>query len=335
MSTQSFATRPPVSATDLHAAAWIERRDCTTWNETDEAALKAWLQESPAHHVAFLRLNAGWHRAERLAALTQSRRDRGLRAWLPNLSRIAAALAVMAVLGGGMAYYISQPAATTTYQTTIGGRQILALDDGSRIEMNTNTLIRVSTKAGQRKVWLDHGEAYFHIAHDHKRPFIVVAGAHTITDLGTTFLVRNTQNETHAQAELSQTQFKVALIEGLARVDTVQNPARPQSAMLHPGDVATLKDDTLNVEKRSLENLARDLGWRRGVITFDKTTLAEAVAEFNRYNHEKLRITDPAIENLTIGGTFQSDGLRDFASLTEAVLSLKIKHQKNEILLSR
>ncbi len=323
MSNQGFAALPPVSTIDMEAATWIERRDCTTWDKADQAALDAWLQASPANRVAFLRLSAGWHRAERLAALKQSRNTGRLRALLPSLPRIAATLIFMALLGGGAAYLAAQPA-TTTYQTTIGGRQILALDDGSRIEMNTDTVIRVSKKAGGRKVWLDRGEAYFNIRHDDTRPFIVVAGDHTITDLGTTFLVRSTQ-----------AQFKVALIEGLARVDTVQNPAHPQSAMLHPGDVATMEADALKVDKKSLEYLARDLGWRRGVITFDKTTLAAAVAEFNRYNHEKLRITDPSIANLTIGGTFQSDGVQDFASLTEAVLKLKIKHHNNEILLSR
>ncbi len=96
-----------MNAKDVKARAgvWLERRTRETWNEKDQSELDAWLAASPAHEVAYWRLNAAWNRAGRLVALrnaspeplASTRRNRPWR-WI---GRSAAGLAVVGALGVG------------------------------------------------------------------------------------------------------------------------------------------------------------------------------------------------------------------------------------------
>ena len=98
----------------------------------------------------------------------------------------------------------------TIYATDIGGRKILSLSDGSKIELNTDTSLRIAKGSGGRRVWLDKGEAYFEINHNAAWPFIVTAGTHRVTDLGTKFTMHETGNW-----------LEVALLEGSARLQSI------------------------------------------------------------------------------------------------------------------
>ncbi len=150
----------------------------------------------------------------------------------------AAAAAAIALAAYGISGNYFQKPKTQTYATTIGGRETLALADGSEIELNTDTSLRISNEAGTRKAWLDRGEAYFKIKHDAAHPFVVIAGAHRITDLGTKFTVRDEDGG-----------IKVALMEGRARLDAAGKTG-PRSVTLTPGDVALATATSLSVNKK-------------------------------------------------------------------------------------
>jgi transmembrane sensor len=169
-------------------------------------------------------------------------------------------------------------------------------------------------------VWLERGEAYFQVKHNSENPFVVYAGHHRVTDLGTKFLVRRDPGR-----------LEVALIEGSVRFGAAAGNA--QSALLKPGDVATATTGTMFVAKESLKRLDNELSWRRGLLVFKHTTLAAAASEFNRYNRQQLIIADPAAASLTIDGTFPVNNVGDFAKLAEVVLGLKVEHHGGEIVI--
>ncbi len=81
--------------------------------------------------------------------------------------------------------------------------------------------------------------------------------------------------------------------------------------------------------------MVNELGWRRGVIVFTHATLAEAAAEFNRYNTAKIRITDPKAARLTIGGTFEADNVDAFAHLVRNLLGVKVDRHGDETVISQ
>jgi transmembrane sensor len=225
---------------------------------------------------------------------------------------------MIAVIGAASAAYLLSPK-MTTYQTTLGGHRIVALADGSRIELNTDTVLR----ADGREAELLKGEAYFQIKHDAAHPFVVNAGAHRITDLGTKFLVRRDADR-----------LEVALTEGSARVDSPEGSAQG-SKLLAPGDVVIATANSLSMTKRPAADLTSALSWRRGLLVFKYTGLGESANEFNRYNRRKLVIADGAIAKRTIYGTFQANNVELFARVARDVLGLRVENRGSEIVISR
>ncbi len=192
------------------------------------------------------------------------------------------------------------------------------LFDGSQIELNTNTVLQISNN--QRDVALVRGEALFQIHHDAAHPFTVSVAGHKVTDLGTEFLIRT-----------SGTKLRVALVEGRARVES--DIRQDQSATLVPGDVALATSTSLAVTKKPARQLRDELTWRKGILVFDDTTLAEAAAEFNRYNTVKVVIADPNAAQLKINGAIHANDGAEFARLAKNLFGLRAGQVGNEIII--
>jgi transmembrane sensor len=307
----------------MQAAAWLERRQRADWSDEDQTALDAWLSASPSHMISYLRVEAAWNRAHRLGVLRQPAHiepapTRRASRFLKFASVFAG---VIALLSGGGAFYTWMPR-ENSYATGVGGHEILPLKDGSQIELNTDTVVRVSTNTAQREVWLDKGEAYFRIRHDSAHPFVVFAGNRRITDVGTAFLVRRDNDR-----------VKVTLVEGRAQFEDAQRADKP--VMLKPGDVVTASANAVSVSKEDATGLTAGLGWRHGLLIFHYTTLSDAAAEFNRYNSNKLIIADAGVGRMKIVGTFATNNVAAFADIAEDVLHLKVTHLADEIVIAR
>ncbi|HEV2562230.1 MAG TPA: FecR domain-containing protein [Rhizomicrobium sp.] len=305
------------------AADWIERRDFGSWEKEDQAEFDAWLCASPAHRIAFLRLEAGWKRTELLGALRPFRIEQAAHAHDPRgfLMKLAASIALVAAIGAGAAQYvIPQP---KIYTTGVGGRETLRLSDGTLIDLNTDTRIRLSGARGERTVWLEKGEAYFQVKHDPAHPFVVIAANRRITDIGTEFLIRNDPRR-----------LEVALVEGRARFEDGQS-VRARSFTLKPGEVVVSTPESLRLTAKSQQDLADELGWRRGVLVFNHTTLADAAAEFNRYNSRKIVLADDDVARRVIGGAFTVTDVHRFALVVRDALKLGIKDRNGDIVISR
>jgi transmembrane sensor len=313
-------------AEDIHGLAvdWmLQKRDCESWNEQDQKNLDSWLAESSAHLVAYWRAEASWNRTEVLSALRPLRAGASAAPrWRWPLSGMAASAFLLVALSAAVLYQ-SLPR-YTTYTTAVGGHKTLALGDGSQVELNTDTVVRVADVGGQRKVVLDRGEAFFQIKHDANRPFIVIAQGHRITDLGTKFLVRESEGE-----------LEIALVEGRARFDDKGRDGKVRSLLLAPGDVVSATADSVSIARKTAASLGNELSWRHGVLVFKHTLLADAVAEFNRYNTRKLVITDPAVARLEIRGTFRTEDMAVFADMARDALGLRVSTRGDNIVVAR
>jgi len=307
------------------AASWIRRKEFGDWNDVAERECAAWLEQSVLHRVAYLRLEEGWKRTERLAALREPtfRRAHPLRAtqnWT-GLFRIATAAVVIAAIG-----FVARPylfdASDDVYSTPVGGRTILTLFDGSHVELNTNTVLRLGKN--RRSATLVKGEAFFDIKHDEKNPFVVIASGHRITDLGTKFTVRDTTPGT----------LEVALMEGKARIENTETQLSNHSAVLKPGDTAIASASGLKVTRKPVQTLVNAISWRNGMVVFRHMSLADAAAEFNRYTQKKL-VVDPKVAHLTIDGTFATENPETFARLLRVALGLTIQSRAQHIIITR
>jgi transmembrane sensor len=310
---------------EARAAVFLQRRRYWNWGEADQAELDAWLAEALAHRVAFWRLEATLGRTERLAALRPSAREDATspRKFRSVLTAALAIVALIAVAGSGALLFLSLPD-LRTYTTPIGGHKSITLADGTRVEMNTDTVMRTSERSGERKIWLDKGEAYFQVKHDSARPFVVMVGDHRVTDIGTKFLIRRDVER-----------LEVAVVEGRVRFDAAGGPAQAKSALLAAGEDVVATPNTVFVTNRPVRKMAEELGWRQGQLIFDHTTLADAAAEFNRYNRRKLIIADRAVANITIDGTFPTRDVEAFTDVVQHILRLHVEGYEDEIAISR
>jgi transmembrane sensor len=196
-------------------------------------------------------------------------------------------------------------------RTEVGGFERTVLADGSTVLLNTNSEIRVRFSREQREVTLIRGEGLFTVTHAEGRPFAVVVAGTTVRALGTSFVVRLRSN--------SQTEVIVAG----GRVTVAHGAATPR-LMLTAGD-----DNTIDAQGRArtgrldASDIDRRLAWTRGQIWFNENTLAEAIAEFNRYNSRRFVLADPALATLRVGGSFAATDPKAFIAALERVFGIR------------
>lgn len=308
------------------ASAWVERQDGRMLSGAEKDEFEAWLSASLAHRVVYWRADAAWSSANRLSALrhTDIRRDETrFRRILPTLAKTIVGIFAVAAITWAAASYLSR-GVEKTYTTAVGARQAVVLEDGSRIELNTDTVLHVSLSRQERIVKLDHGEAFFQVKHDTHRPFVVMVAGHKVTDLGTKFLI-------HADGG----QLEVALMEGRARLDTADSWLQKHSAVLVPGDVVLATANSISRTTRTPRQLSNDLGWERGVIIFYRTPLSQAIEQFNRYNRKKIVIAAPSLNRLSINGTLAANDPGQFARVLRNLFNVQTQTRGAEIVISR
>src|SRR5882757_1549270 len=224
-------------------------------------------------------------------------------AWFQQWRRLAiAATIAILVIGGGTLTMLELSA--PTYATALGEQRSIEFADGSTVELNSRSKIRVKYSKQERDVELIAGQALFHVAHDTSRPFIVAIGATRVRAVGTPFDVYKKSSAT-----------VVTVVEGRVAVSSSPpsegEPVAPgltretdSSFLLAAGEQLTVTPES--AQKAASPNISGATAWTRAEIVFDAATLSDVVEEFNRYNERQLIIEDPDLLNFHISGTFSS-----------------------------
>lgn len=343
------------------AAEWIARRERDDWTAADEAELNAWTAASIHNRVAWLRLQASWHETLRLRSLLttaprgsvpspQEMRPPFFEAAAESTAttpagrmrrragRYAAlAIGVLFVIGAGIAWQVLRG---PSYHTGIGRLEAVPLPDGSRVTLNTNTDLSVEVTPTERRVNLEKGEAFFEVAKDPTRPFVVNAGKRRVVAVGTQFSVRRQGDDvrvlvTEGTVRLEDVNGSVTISPGSIRSEPEQQRAsRSGQMLLSAGAIARAEADGVLVRERPVAEVEQLLSWRSGLLVFDKTPLAEAVAEFNRYNRRQVVIEDPRVAAIPVGGSFRATNVDAFVRLIASDLSVTATQQGDTIVLS-
>jgi len=317
-------------AIEDQALDWLIRRDAPDWSRDEQVALQVWLDDSPAHKAAFWRADHLWRQADRIRSLGYEPGDRSgeheaSRTWRPMA--IAAGMLAAICLGAlsVTSNYFDRAMPEiqqARFETPVGGRRVVPLVDGSNVELNTQTVLRTEMGKRKREVWLDVGEAFFEVAHRENEPFVVHAGRHTITVLGTKFSVRRDMNR-----------VTVNVLEGRVRVDDGPGPTA-HAAIITAGDTAISRGESTLITAKSDDRVADALAWRDGKLTFDQAPLTQVVAEFNRYNRVQLVVTDAAAGDIPIGGSFVAGSVESFTRLLHDAYGLKIERADGVVKIS-
>ena len=345
---------PNGKAEDIEAAAaaWFERREWSDWDAAGEAALEAWLAESTAHRVAFVRLEAAWERAERLKALGAGVPlgrvpARGSFGFVPENSAIQQVEASPTALEGAhgkgwsgrlkwaigvpslaavltLVVWYQSVARWQTYGTQVGTIAPVALADGSRITLDSNTRIQVALDTDQRLVRLNQGEALFDVAKDPTRPMVVEVADKRVTAVGTEFSVRRDLDE-----------ITVLVKEGRVRIEGDRRHVGGQATELEAGGEASTHGNEIAIERIGLNEVERALSWREGYLEFQETPLPRVVAEFNRYRLQRIEIDDPRLNSIRIGGRFRCTDANAFLALLQQGFPVVVTRVGNHVGLHR
>lgn len=306
------------------AARWYARRHAAAPTAAEQAAFEAWRGDSAANAEAWAATEATHDALGGLAALPEMTALRSAArrpAPPPRFApwRIAASVAALVAGAAGTYSLMSHRAPTTTapavaavahYRTAIGEQRIVALADGTRMTLNTDSQIDVPAWQSERRIRLLRGEGYFEVAKDKNHPFVVETGAGDVVAVGTAFAVRKAGRG-----------FSIALAEGKVRVTI---PAVAEPTLLTPGE--RLAYDGVAV-KRETSGAGEATTWLAGNLTFRDTALGDAIAEMNRYSPRKIVLDDPAAAHRKLTGVFRTGDVATFVAALTAYGMARIERE--------
>lgn len=350
----------------IEAAAWLVRRDDGLDGAGQDRYLD-WLAADPRHGEWIARHQQTWGDFDQLAhwcpkhsrtpnpdllarplPVAVARRQALIR-WAVPLGCAAAVMLVAWVSfftgSNGSKSFLAESVASAPPSS---GHRLL--EDGSMVELNRDSEIVVEFTPEIRRVRLLRGEAYFTVAKDAQRPFVVRANGVDARAVGTVFNVRVAGGEVEVLVTEGRVQVD-ALPGGMREVASngaelsggeavkLAVSATPKQALLEAGQraVVSLSDpsDSLQVLKVSAEDMDRLRGWQTKLLDFSSTPLAEVVAEFNRHNRIKIVIADDSIRAIPVVASFRADNVEGFVRLLEISCGVNVERREGELVLRR
>lgn len=298
---------------DTQAMAWAMREAEQGLDARARAEFEAWCARDIRHEGAYLRALAILHTVDAAAAeqrkTAQSApgarfgRAANARWWISGA--LAAGLAAAMVLSWRPAAPQAMVVATATGEV----RQVV-FSDRSTASVSSATRIEAVMGDDERRIKLAQGEAWFAVAKDPGRPFVVEAGPVRVRAVGTAFSVRRDPGAT-----------RVLVSEGV--VDVWREGASGRTR-LAAGESARLDGARITVSRQD-GAVQRALAWREGKLIFQNDTLDAAAREFNRYNTRPIVIADRALAGRTVVGQYRIDGPERFAGDMQAIFKVPVQ----------
>lgn len=210
-----------------------------------------------------------------------------------------------------------------TITTPKGGQYSVVLPDGSKIWLNAASSISFPSafvKAGKRKVQLN-GEAYFEVAKDKTKPFIVETAEQQLEVLGTHFNV-------NAYAEEHRT--KTTLLEGSVRVGAARSGRQSGStSILKPGQQSVLTEGNMNLIQADTEEA---VAWKNGYFKFNSESLSSIMRKLARWYNVEV-VYEGEINKDRFGGTISRyKNLADVLEMLESTKLVKFKAEGRKII---
>lgn len=292
------------------AADWLARCD-RGLSAAEQDEFLQWLAADPRHGewlalhrtvVADFAALADWrpeHSEEPNPDLLAPQRRR-LRWFRPFWLAAAAAIVIGFTLWLGARPVSPEPLARRLFE------------DGSSVELNRGAVVRAAFTTTERRVELLNGEAYFVVAKNPGRPFVVRAGGVDVRAIGTAFSVRLEAGA----VEVLVTEGRVGVQPENVRGATTGTPGADPATLVDAGQHATVSFTPATpprVTEASPAQLSRHLGWQAQLLDFSSAPLAVAVAEFNRRNRVQFEIADAELGALPIVASIRSDNVEGFA----------------------
>lgn len=280
------------------------------------AEFAAWRARSPQHEAAARQAEALWRevgetgiaRAFAAEGLPRAvRHPPPRRASLGRRGLLAGALAASAAavtLGTGALGPVA--GLLSDHVTRVGERRRIGLPDGTAVLLNTSSALSIRYTDGERGTTLDAGEAFFDVAADPSRAFVVRAGEGLTRARDAAFALRRAGGEVAVVVARGTVDVEAGGLVGLSA---------GQGLVLGPGR-AGLGAQTVDV--------ASATAWRNGKLIFNQRPLAEVAAEIERYRVGRVVVANARLRSLPVTGVFNLDDLDGVLDSIERILSIEV-----------
>ncbi|MFB3306321.1 FecR domain-containing protein [Pseudomonas sp. AMR01] len=271
------------------AANWLTRLHDEDVSEADRQAFATWCEADPRHAVAVERMRVLWGNFDTLPA--QPARRALNRAFAPHRSRGTQVLGVLGVVLCGWFGLQHLPVWMADQRTGVGERRQIVLEDGSQLQLNSNSAVDVRFDGHQRLIELLQGEVWVEVAKDPQRPFVVRTDQGTATALGTRYLVKRGDDDSTVVSVIeSSVAVKGETGEGF-------KVAAGQRSRLDHGHAQP---------PQAIGNTDPD-AWTRGLLKVNDQPLSDVLQTLASYRHGLVRFDPQALKNLRVSGVFKLD----------------------------
>lgn len=336
-----LVTRMPVDR-DVEAVEWVLRLRRPDLSEAEVTAWMVWCEADVLNRTAFeameevWRVTGGLDAADVAVAKPAARARHASRApriaiWAVGMAALVAAAIFAVPLVWRQAPLPELRAGTDARLETARGRMANArLDDGSEVELGALSALTVRYTPQTRLIIADQGEAFFKVRKDRARPFVVQAGAVTVTAVGTAFSVTREENS-----------VEVAVTEGVVEVRASPNLAGAEVAAVSPASINLAAGQRVRFDQGKVVQPVERVdpvavkGWQTGRLEFRDEPLRLAVARVSRYVDRDITISDPSIADLRVTGTAYPDRVDSWLAGIESVLPVKVERSDDKHVLIR
>jgi transmembrane sensor len=281
------------------AAQWALRLNTEEVTDSEYAEFLRWLDADPRHEHEFALESTLWFLVSQVPAVAQhpSAKSPSLMSLSPGPGpsrrwtfRALLPAAVFTVAALALVMYLAIKPTPPTYATHTAQIREVHLADGSLAVLNTRSTLEVQLSAGERRVNLLDGEAYFDVRHDPARPFVVHVGPTQVRVTGTRFDVYCRRNALHHDVVLTVLSGTVE-VAGPGPTD-----GSPWHRQLHANQAMTYDPTGVTTEVHDTA-ADRNVQWRVHLLDITDLPLREVVAEISRYTDTPIHIRDSRIDD--------------------------------------
>lgn len=274
------------------AIAWLAKLESSKLTVEQEQAFMRWLEMSPRHQAAYIKVEELWQRGEVLNRLPENRMNF---IWMTRWLTIPATCAILLV--GIFLYSHMSSTLSESYdiQTARGEFKRISLLDGSDIALNTHSQLSVAVTNNRREVFLEKGEAFFDVNRDPNRPFIINSHFGSVRVLGTQFSVRVLEND-----------IEVTVLGGKVEIGHYN-----QNNHQFHAQAVVIKDQQLSMSDAE-EGVLPDevnahqlLSWRDKKLIYERARLDTVIEDLRRYYPQTVLLANSEMAEMEITAVIQ------------------------------
>lgn len=205
-----------------------------------------------------------------------------------------------------------------------GGEYKVVLPDGTQVWLNSDTELSYSVPftGNTRQVELK-GEAYFDVAHNKEKPFIVKTGNQRLQVLGTEFNVSSYSEDIN---------IVTTLVKGKVKIDHFMDDNNLVEEILLPNDQLIFNRETQDIQKREVATYLYT-SWKDGRFSFKNEPLESFFEKISRWYDVEVFITDESLKEINFTGDLpRYNNMNDILKIVEAEMSVKIEVKENKLI---